>query len=460
MNGTELMALGLKGKQIGVAQRIITSYGLSAARVRDDLPAVITQPAAWTGLEPWADLAFLLNEGARLEETRIRDALHDPRPYAVFGREMIQQAAIDQMDVAMRLPISRRGALMADAHKGYGLPIGGVLETENAVIPYGVGVDIGCSVMLTVLRDAPAESARFDDNTRTALGALLKTRTSFGRGCEGFGETHAVLDDPRWQTLPKELRHLQALAARQLGSQGGGNHFVEWGVHTKAGHAPELALMSHFGSRGVGAQIAAHFTRLAESLHPHLPAEAKKLAWLDMSAEGQSYWDAMELAAAFAQAGHELTHQRLTREMRQMYPTTLTLFNTHNLAWKQEGGLIVHRKGATPAEQGRMGIIPSSMATPAYVVAGKGDASSLLSASHGAGRVMGRREAERTLKPEDVQAYLRERGITKIGGGIDEAPQAYKNGAEVMAAQSDLVEVLGTFQPVIVRMADDDFAED
>lgn len=467
MNGTDMQALGLKKEQIGIALKLMNTWQrrpgvYSETDMIGELKRVIATPGQYQHDEDFGPLAYSLSAEARLEEVKLADRLGDVRPYAVFGREMIQQAAIDQMDVAMSLPVSRRGALMPDAHKGYGLPIGGVLETQDAVIPYAVGVDIGCSIKLSVLRHMDAGPETFTPERRAELGQLLIDRGSFGRGCEGFGERHAVLDDVRWAELPRELRHLRDVAVRQLGSQGGGNHFIEWGTHVLSPESPEpeLALLSHFGSRGVGAQIAAHFTALAERQHPHLPAEAKKLAWLEMGSEsGQAYWDAMELAAAFAKAGHDLTHARLLRDMKYGYQT-YGVFNTHNLAWKQENGRVIHRKGATPAHKGQVGIIPSSMATPAYIVNGLGNEDALLSASHGAGRTMGRKEAERTLNPETVRAYLEARGITKIGAGLDEAPGAYKDGAAVMDAQSDLVEIKATFQPVVVRMASDDFSED
>jgi tRNA-splicing ligase RtcB len=159
-----------------------------------------------------------------------------------------------------------------------------------------------------------------------------------------------------------------------------------------------LALLSHSGSRGTGAAVCDHYSKLAMAMHPELPKEYQRLAWLDLaSPEGQDYWAAMELMGRYAAANHELIHRHIARNLGAQ--VLLDVENHHNFAWKETHDvgdgrgpreLIVHRKGATPAGAGVLGIIPGSMATPGYVVRGKGNAASLNSASHGAGRVMSR----------------------------------------------------------------------
>jgi tRNA-splicing ligase RtcB len=358
----------------------------------------------------------------------------------------------------MRLPISRAGALMPDAHVGYGLPIGGVLATEDAVIPYGVGVDIGCSMMLSVL-PLPSNALKTEE-----AKALLMRHTRFGAGV-GFEkrdrEDHAVLHEETWDALPI-LGHLHDKAITQIGTSGSGNHFVEFGTFSLS--APDsgtgleagdyLAVLSHSGSRGFGAQVANHFTRLAQALHPMIDKSAQKLAWLPLgSEEGQAYWLAMNLAGRYALANHDLIHARLARALGET--PLLRVSNSHNLAWKQQidgKELIVHRKGATPAAAGQLGLIPGSMADPGFLVRGRGNPAALASASHGAGRQLGRKAAINALAKKDVQAYLDRHGITLIGGGIDEAPQAYKRIEDVIARQTDLVDVLGQFMPKVVRM--------
>ena len=349
-------------------------------------------------------------------------------------------------------------------HPGYGLPIGGVLATDNAVIPYAVGVDIACRMRLTVFDVSPDVLKAEHD----MLTDVLMQQTRFGVGArfeKGNYSQHPVMDDPAWDAT-KLLRGLKDKAYQQLGSSGGGNHFVEWGVFQV--DAPDsdlgidragtyLALLSHSGSRGPGYQIAHHYSQLARELKPLLPDKVKHLAWFDMdSANGQEYWLSMQLAGRYASANHACIHERITRAAD--LPMLATVENHHNYAWKEEVDgreVIVHRKGATPAGDGVLGIIPGSMGDPGFVVRGKGNAESLNSAAHGAGRKMGRREAKRKLRKGQQLMYLKERGIELLGGGLDEAPQAYKDIHSVMAAQGDLVDVVGEFQPRIVRMADD-----
>jgi tRNA-splicing ligase RtcB len=222
-----------------------------------------------------------------------------------------------------------------------------------------------------------------------------------------------------------------------------------------------LALLSHSGSRGLGGITAGHYTKLAKELCK-LPKEAANLAYLSMdSAEGQEYWLAMNLAGDYASACHEVIHQRLTQAIGGQVLTRVE--NHHNFAWKEmlDGEeVIVHRKGATPAGKGVMGIIPGSMATPGFLVRGKGEATAINSAAHGAGRLMSRTQAIKTIPRAEMRQMLKDNGITLIGAGLDEAPMAYKDINMVMAAQKELVDIVATFTPRMVRMADDGSRED
>jgi tRNA-splicing ligase RtcB len=254
-----------------------------------------------------------------------------------------------------------------------------------------------------------------------------------------------------------------------LGTSGGGNHFVEWGIiqfktrdeGLNIDEGKYLALLSHSGSRGFGATIAGHYTQLAKNLCK-LPQEAKNLAYLDLSSEaGQEYWLAMNLAGDYASACHEIIHQKL---MKATGAQVLGLVeNHHNFAWKEMWNgeeVIVHRKGATPAGKGVMGIIPGSMTAPGFLVRGKGEHNALNSASHGAGRQMSRTQAIKSVCKEDMKAILKEHNVSLIGAGLDEAPMAYKDINMVMAAQKELVDIVAKFSPRIVRMADDGSKED
>lgn len=377
--------------------------------------------------------------------------------FNVFGSQHIEPAAMHQMHQASKLPIAVAGALMPDAHSGYGLPIGGVLATAGAVIPYGVGVDIGCRMCLSVFdidpKDLVQKQAWF---TRELLEATL-----FGSGKQFDRSTeHAVMDRTAFGEIPL-LKGLQGRAARQLGSSGSGNHFVEFGTVevTEAdavlGLEPGnyLGLLSHSGSRALGANIANHYTRIAKEKR-HLPGEAKNLAWLDLNEqEGVEYWIAMNLAGDYAAACHQVIHAKIARQLGRQPITQVE--NHHNFAWKEiwEGReVVVHRKGATPAGKNVLGIIPGSMTAAGYIVKGKGETTALSSASHGAGRKMSRTAAKNAITAGQLKETLQQYGVKLLGGGLDEAPQAYKDIEEVMLSQQQLVDVVGVFTPKIVKM--------
>jgi tRNA-splicing ligase RtcB len=347
---------------------------------------------------------------------------------------------------------------------GYGLPIGGVLATAGAVIPYAVGVDIACRMRLSVYPTGPDELRRGAQRFEQAL--LRQTRFGLGAGWEGaHPPEHAVLDDPDWSATPL-LRALRDKARRQLGTSGTGNHFVEWGVLHLPGDLPELglpagdhlALLSHSGSRAVGFKIAETYSALARRLHPALDKSLQHLAWLPLEGEpGQEYWHAMQLAGRFAAANHAVIHRRVAAAAG--LEERAHAENHHNFAWLEalpDGTpAVVHRKGATPAGAGVLGIIPGSMGDAGYLVRGRGAPGALDSASHGAGRRMSRQAALSSLTRKARDDYLRAHGVTLLGGGLDESPQVYKDVRDVLAAQDDLVEVVGRFTPRIVRMADE-----
>jgi tRNA-splicing ligase RtcB len=365
-----------------------------------------------------------------------------------------------QMEKACLVPVAVAGALMPDAHVGYGLPIGGVLATENTVIPYAVGVDIACRMKMTVL-DIPARELQ---KHQDRLTRAIEAETRFGVGASFKNRRQHEVLDADWSVSPVTNQNKDR-AWSQLGTSGSGNHFVEFGLFTAHGEIHGLApgtyvaLLSHSGSRGTGAAVCDHYSKIAFSQFPDLPSELKRLAWLSLdSQEGQEYWAAMELMGRYAAANHALIHKHVAANLGA--EVLLDLENHHNFAWKErhvingvEKEVVVHRKGATPAGQGVLGIIPGSMASPGFVVSGKGNPESLNSASHGAGRVMSRTQATKTFEWKKVNAFLREKGVTLISAGLDEVPMVYKNIHEVMAAQSDLVTILGQFDPKLVKMA-------
>jgi tRNA-splicing ligase RtcB len=219
-----------------------------------------------------------------------------------------------------------------------------------------------------------------------------------------------------------------------------------------------LALLSHSGSRGTGAKVCEVYSKKAMARHDDLPKELKHLSWLSLDdADGQEYWAAMNLMGQYAAANHALIHKYIARKLGE--DPILDIENHHNFAWKETHEvngelreLIVHRKGATPASAGVLGIIPGSMASPGYVVRGKGSAPSLHSASHGAGRVMSRTKALQSFTWSGVKKQLAAAGVELLSAGLDESPGVYKDIEQVMSAQTDLVDVLGRFDPKLVKM--------
>jgi len=339
-----------------------------------------------------------------------------------------------------------------------------VLATENAVIPYGVGVDIGCRMCLSIF-DLPSSMTEEDPER---LKNILHRETLFGAG----GEFNKPMDDEvlarkEFYEIPI-VKSLHGKAGKQIGSSGSGNHFVEFGVieisdegnSLKIPVGKYLALLSQSGSRGLGATIANYYTKLAME-KCKLPGIARHLAWLDLdSEEGQEYWMAMNLAGDYASACHHQIHKKVARSLSAQ-PISM-VENHHNFAWKEilhgvegmEGKeVIVHRKGATPAGKGVLGIIPGSMIDPGFVVSGAGEISSINSAAHGAGRRMSRSAAKNVVTDKMLKDVLHQYDVTLIGGDLDEAPMAYKDILDVMKSQQELVNIEGIFHPKIVRMA-------
>ena len=459
LRGNDLRTLGFpEGRAIGLALAQLQRKHLKKRSQTDQL-ALLGQLLA-NPTEYLADLDWSHTAAALLPAPSRHIGLVERKPYVTFGAEHIEPGAIHQMETAMKLPVTVAGALMPDAHHGYGLPIGGVLATDNAVIPYAVGVDIGCRMALSVFDLPPKYLTQRTQELRKIL--LDNTRFGSGRGWErGQRMASAVLDRDEFQEIPF-LKSKREKAGEQVGTSGSGNHFVEFGIVDITEVENELGVpvgqylgvLSHSGSRGLGAGIAEHYTKLAKDVCK-LPAEAQHLAWLGLDTEaGQEYWAAMNLAGDFASACHAQIHQRLAKALGERPLTKVE--NHHNFAWKERLAdgreVIVHRKGATPAGAGVLGIIPGSMTAPGFIVRGRGVGAALSSASHGAGRLMSRTRAKAELGEADVRKHLAAHGIELIGGGLDEAPMAYKDIHTVMASQRELVEVLGSFTPKIVRM--------
>lgn len=463
MNRKQLQKLGVPPDcakaaivALGRAAEQGLGMGLKGQRARQMVAGVVQDPRAFASDAIWGELAReLLAEAV--------PTAHEPISYRTWGTD-IDEAAHVQMRQACQVPNAVGAALMPDAHVGYGLPIGGVLACEGAVIPYAVGVDIACRMKLSVF-DLPAEAIV---SQRNRLEEALNGGTRFGVGVEHTPrQSHDVMD--RDWSVTRITREKKDTAWKQLGTSGSGNHFVEFGEFTLAADDKQLglaagkfvALFSHSGSRGAGAAVCSTYSQTAQRLLPKRYKDLGRLAWLDIESEaGQEYWAAMNLMGEYAAANHAVIHRLVAKQIGAAVIAGVE--NHHNFAWKewhQIGGkqreVIVHRKGATPAGEGVLGVIPGTMADPAYVVRGLGNPQSLNSASHGAGRCMSRTKALDMFRIQAVKKELAERGVHVLAAGSDEVPGVYKDIRQVMAAQSDLVEIVAQFDPKIVRMCGD-----
>lgn len=457
LRGKDLINLGYpEGPAIGMAINMMLKHYKRSSKeeVLSLLQQVIEHPENYEEHQILGRIVALLQPPASKKQEIPLAAT--PITYRIYGQKNIDDSALSQMSVAMRLPVTVDGALMPDAHHGYGLPIGGVLAVENAVIPYGVGVDIGCRMCLSIY-DRPA---KFLEQNRQKLKEILQENTRFGQHAFDKPMDDEIFERKEFREI-STLKALKQKAVKQIGSSGSGNHFVEFGwvkieEESKYLNVPAgtyLAVLSHSGSRGFGANVARYYTKVAMQT-TLLPKEAKHLAWLSLDTEaGMEYWLAMNLAGDYASACHHHIHQRIGKALGE--EPIARVENHHNFAWKEQyqgKELIVHRKGATPAKKGELGIIPGSMTAPGFIVAGKGSTTALNSASHGAGRVMSRRKAMNSITRNELKKHLSMHQVDLIGGGLDEAPIAYKDIHQVMNVQKELVDVLGEFQPKIVRM--------
>ncbi len=460
MNARQLEKLGVPSDCVKSAILAIQSASeageLRSINVKQVIQDVLASPAEHVNDAHFGPFARAVVEAGTQPPPR------EPISYRTWGESGIETECHNQMRQACSLPMAAAAALMPDAHVGYGLPIGGVLALEGAVVPYAVGVDIACRMKLSVL-DMPAwtltDRLKFELFERS-----LEKGTRFGVGsAHQKPQEHAVMDGPWWAT--RVTRENKDKAWKQLGTSGSGNHFVEFGLFTLAAADAELgleageyvALLSHSGSRGTGASVCSTYSAIARARLPKRYESAGRLAWLELDSEpGQEYWAAMNLMGDYAAANHDVIHRLVSKLLGAEIIAGVE--NHHNFAWKETHfgrEMIVHRKGATPAGQGVLGVIPGSMADPAFVVRGRGCAESLMSASHGAGRRMSRTQAKQKYTWRAVQKSLEQRGVHVLSAGADEVPGVYKNIEDVMREQQDLVEIVARFDPKIVKMCGD-----
>jgi len=372
ISNSELNALGINDIDIlvsfsRVANGLLKNGVMDKLEILANLEALIEDPMPYALKKggKFKNLAESIidmrKEGRFIRQERSNFKLKEEiAEFPVWGLEHIEVGALAQMRTAIQLPVAVAGALMPDAHQGYGLPIGGVLATTaNTIIPFAVGVDIACRMCLSIF-DLPAEAV---DTEKDKLKNILVDNTYFGMGCTTKSYFDSSLFDSKTWDETKVIRSLKNKAYAQLGTSGTGNHFVEWGELTVAEGALDgipagkyLALLSHSGSRGFGGAIADHYSKIAMT-KTKLPNEAKHLAWLDLDKdEGHEYWIAMNLAGEYASANHHEIHNKIARALNHM--PLMRIENHHNFAWKEQLAdgteVMVHRKGATPAGEGVM----------------------------------------------------------------------------------------------------------
>lgn len=368
-------------------------------------------------------------------------------------------------------------ALMADGHKGYSMPIGGVIGYRNAISPSGVGYDISCG------NKAVRTNLRADDiqaEINKIMDQIAKTVAfGVGQGNNGKARDHELFQDPTWKDLPF-LRPLRQLAQEQLGSVGSGNHYVDL-FRDEEGW---VWIGVHFGSRGFGHRTASGFLNLAAGRafddkapgeHMDQPPTVFSLA----TELGQAYWQAMTLAGRYAYAGRDV----VVEQVREILGVEITdsVHNHHNYAWREQHNgeeLIVVRKGATPAWPGERAFIGGSMGDISVIIEGVESEESKLalhSTVHGAGRVMSRSKAAgkirwskvngqrvREIKSpglisnEMMQEWLKREGVILRGGGTDESPHVYRRLPEVLNTHANSIRILHTLKPMGVAMAGED----
>lgn len=420
------------------------------------LKHVLQSPHDYLEVPHWSKLAEkILAENNDSPEIKVLSLRKEPLPFNVMGQNLVDEQTITQMQQVMQLPLDLKGALLPDAHVGYGFPIGSVLALKDRVVPYGVGVDIGCSMSLSIFDAGPEFFHKHD----FGLKQSLIDHTHFGQGgWKNQKYDHPILEDPRFEDNIL-LKKRKGKAALQLGTSGSGNHFVEWGIieltEQYRGIAPGkyLALLTHSGSRGLGADIANHFVDIAMQ-ECRLPQKLERLAWLGTNTEaGMDYWMGMELAIDFAKACHESLHLKLKNLFG--FSTLLHFTEAHNHAQKEqiEGGeWVVHRKGANQVRLAEPLIIPGSMKDRAYLVEGVPSETFLNSLAHGSGRRLSRQKATLSTTRSEMLKQLKKEQITLIDGSLDENPFAYKSIEQVMKAQSAFCSIKGIFYPKIIRM--------
>ena len=370
-------------------------------------------------------------------------------PEDEVGEDTLQQAR----NLA-NLPFAQHHiAIMPDTHLGYGMPIGAILATKGAIIPNAVGVDIGCGMCSLRNNLKDIETSDLKD-----IMSLIRKTVPVGRN------HHKTAQDESWMPekkgdLPIVEQEYQS-GLRQIGTLGGGNHFIE----IQKGSDGYIWIMVHSGSRNIGYTVAKHYNNIAKKMHKESGSKQPvDLAHIPETSEYfDLYYNEMSYCIEFALANRKLMMERVKDAFSEIVPEvefSHFINKPHNFADEEEHfgeKLIVHRKGATRARKGEWGMIPGSQGTQSFLVLGKGEPHSFQSCSHGAGRLMSRSQARRQLNLKEEVKSLKDQGILhalRHKSDLDEAPSSYKDIDEVMANQTDLVEIKVALQPMAVVKA-------
>ena len=365
----------------------------------------------------------------------------------------IEDGALEQAKNLANLPfVFKHIAIMPDAHQGYGMPIGGVMATKGVVVPNAVGVDIGCGMCAV-----RTELTRIDDLEEIVESIKQIIPVGFHKHkepqYEGLMPPAEEMDcfQDEYEIVYQEYDN----ALLSLGTLGGGNHFIEIQKEARG----FIWIMVHSGSRNLGKKIADHYNALAVKFNEQWYSQVLKkrgLAFLPLDTEvAQDYIREMNYAVAFALANRQLMMDRVL-EVLPVHDGVAPINIAHNYARMENHygqNVMIHRKGATLAREGVLGIVPGSQGTKSYIVEGKGNKESFTSCSHGAGRVMGRKQAQRELNLEDEIKRLDDQGIIRGINSVDdldEASGAYKPITDVMVNQRDLVKIMATLTPLAV----------
>jgi tRNA-splicing ligase RtcB (3'-phosphate/5'-hydroxy nucleic acid ligase) len=375
----------------------------------------------------------------------------------------IEEGALEQAKNLANLPfVFKHIAIMPDSHQGYGMPIGAVMATRKVVVPNAVGVDIGCGMCAV-----KTSLTSLDQNTlKKIMGGSkefkggIRSKVPVGFSHRSKKQDDWLTDEQKgdlwgWSIIEKEYNS----SLKQIGSLGGGNHFIE----IQQGSDGFVWLMIHSGSRNIGFKVANHYNKLAVELNGRwITAVPLKwqLAFLPLdSEEGQNYMKEMQHCVDFAFGSRKLMMESVKACITDVvgdveFDEMINVSHNHAIMEHHfNKNVMVHRKGATKAYKGQLGIIPGSQGTASYIVSGKGEPESFMSCSHGAGRKMGRKEAQRSLDLETEKKMLDEMGVIhalRNKKDLDEAPGSYKDIATVMDNQQDLVDIVVELKPLAV----------